>query len=510
MIATVSAISKESSNPDVVEGLNVYVSFLQAKEIMGLERAVGTGAFASKNTNIEIKHKLSSLKSNQKIHFEDFLALASQNMGHEFQSIKSSDVFAKAASMTKILLDATKPEDFTVSASEYFKTMTQKIHLMKSVEDKIKVEIQEGIATNISQSKTALFELLIFNAFLIVVLSFMGFFTITSITKAVTRLQKHMQTIAQTKDLTLVCDMESNDELGQIAKELNTLMSSIHTLVANAKSSSGENASIAHELSTTAIVVGNNVEQSVSVVKTANERAADIKTDMASSVSEALTSKEDIIRANENLEEAKEEVIKLTSSVQKSAQKESELAVEMERLSNEATQVKEVLEVISDIADQTNLLALNAAIEAARAGEHGQGFAVVADEVRKLAERTQKSLTEINATINVILQSITDASGNMNANARDIQALAKISNNVEGKISETVELVHEAVNATNKTVKSFEVSGNNVEAIATQVNEINELSSQNARNVEEIAAAAEHLNTMTDNLHTQLETFKTD
>ena len=85
--------------------------------------------------------------------------------------------------------------------------------------------------------------------------------------------------------------------------------------------------------------------------------------------------------------------------------------------------VKAILEVISDIADQ-KFTCFKFAIEVAKAGEHGRGFVVVADEVRKLAERTQSSLTEINSTINVIVQSILETSEQMGKNSKVVQSLS--------------------------------------------------------------------------------------
>ena len=122
--------------------------------------------------------------------------------------------------------------------------------------------------------------------------------------------------------------------------------------------------------------------------------------------------------------------------IQGVANKEHELSDNLKSLAENAQETKQILVTIGDIADQTNLLALNAAIEAARAGEHGRGFAVVADEVRKLAERTQKSLAETAATINILIQAINDNSEELNKNMDEMMALTQYVGAVDGKMDE--------------------------------------------------------------------------
>jgi len=118
---------------------------------------------------------------------------------------------------------------------------------------------------------------------------------------------------------------------------------------------------------------------------------------------------------------------------------EGELAVSenLKSLTVNAEDIKNILNIISDISDKTNLLALNAAIEAARAGEHGRGFSVVADEVRGLAENTQKSLTEINASVNIIVQSISDASSSVEQNAKSALELVDISEVLQKSLTQS-------------------------------------------------------------------------
>ena len=332
----------------------------------------------------------------------------------------------------------------------------------------------------------------------------------SGVSKPINNFKNKMLEISSNHDLTKQIDSKNSPgEIKAVEESFNVFLSSLHELITTSKQSSYENAAIADELSITAVSVGKNVESSVMIIEEASSQAKSVEDEIISSIHDAQKSKKEIIGANENLTIARNDIVSLTAKVQQTAETELALAHNMESLSKDASEVKTVLVVISDIADQTNLLALNAAIEAARAGEHGRGFAVVADEVRKLAERTQKTLTEINATINVVVQSIEDASSQMNTNSDEIQELANLADAVESRINATAEIVLEAVKVTDQTVNNFESTGNSIKEIVTKVEKINDISAVNARSVKEIAAATEHLNTQTNDLNAKLQTFRT-
>ena len=314
---------------------------------------------------------------------------------------------------------------------------------------------------------------------------------------------------AITSDFTLKIPIYGKDEIAKISNDINNFIERIRVLISDTKNLSSENSSVANELSSTSLQTGKRVEESTQIVEETNQRCHSMQESMKESLAIAQAGKDDLQKASTHIKTATEAIKSLSSQIVDSANVENQMAGKIEQLSRDAEQVKSVLVVINDIADQTNLLALNAAIEAARAGEHGRGFAVVADEVRQLAERTQKSLTEINATINVIVQAINDSSEQMGINSKQIQELTHVASDVEKTINDMSATMNNAIAMSDKTMQDYIATGKNVNEIMDGISEINQISSENARSVEEIASAAEHLNKMTDALNSKLSVFRT-
>ena len=310
-------------------------------------------------------------------------------------------------------------------------------------------------------------------------------------------------------DLTKKIDINSKDEIGEFSFYINKFIDKVESIVHNAKDQSNENATIANELSTTAMEVGRLLENNTSIVSKVNEEFKSIDTKVDLNVVETNKNKSLLLETNNNLNKSQKELNILLTNTEKTSQKELEISEKMKSLSNEVLEIRSVLNVINDIADQTNLLALNAAIEAARAGEHGRGFAVVADEVRKLAEKTQKSLIEINATINVVVQSVNNTGDDMIKNSKSVIELYDFVLSLKNEIEKTVKNMDLSTKSLDKAVVESEDIKTNIKSLSQEVTQINDISSKNARSMEEIASAAEHLNHLTHNLNNELNKFKT-
>ncbi len=295
----------------------------------------------------------------------------------------------------------------------------------------------------------------------------------------VKRVQDVLASVAN-NDFSNKVEVTSNDELGQMANDLNETIDKLSNVLQQVKQAAL------------------NVTNGASEISEGNQDLSQRTQEQSSSLEEVSATIEEINSSIKEIAESSEEADDVADETMEAVNEGAEVVDEtmdsMEEMTESSEKIAEIITTVNDIAFQTNLLALNAAVEAARAGEHGKGFAVVAAEVRNLASQAADSAEEIEDLITEIIDQIEEGNELVAETGEALEEIIKNSRQVSQEVSEVASAMEEQSSATNQMQGAVE--------------ELDQTTQQNASMVEEIASASESLNSEAKEMAEVVRQFK--
>lgn len=283
-------------------------------------------------------------------------------------------------------------------------------------------------------------------------------------------------------DLTTHVKASSKDEVGQLMTAIDSMSTSLITIVGEVRSSVNTIATASNEIAAGNMDLSSRTEQQAGSL----EETASAMEELTSTVKQNA----------DNAHQANQLAVSASEVATEGGQVVSQVITTMDEINESSRKIVDIISVIDGIAFQTNILALNAAVEAARAGEQGRGFAVVASEVRSLAQRSAAAAKEIKTLID---DSVSKAENGSKLVAQAGATMEQVVSSVK-RVTDVVAEISAA---------SAEQS-NGIGQINQAVALMDESTQQNAALVEQAAAAAKSLQDQALGLEKTVSIFKLD
>jgi methyl-accepting chemotaxis protein len=344
----------------------------------------------------------------------------------------------------------------------------------------------EGIQESLSSSGKVVVGLTLAAVILGVVIALVITHTLT---QPVREILKVVEGIAK-GNLAQTSTIEQHDEIGVLAKSLNTSLAQLRQVMSETLGSADILAQSAIQMNDTS---SNLLEKSTDMSERSTTVAA-AGEELSSNISVMARTAEELSGSAQTVASAVEEMSSSINEVAQNCAKESEIAGQanreaesarkvMSELGSSANEISKIVEIINNIAAQTNLLALNATIEAASAGEAGRGFAVVANEVKDLARQSAQATEQISRQIEEMQQKT-------RISIRTIESITNIIEEVNNIAITIASAVEEQSVTTNEISRSLSAVSESINHLALNIQHAAAGATEVSENIQQVSFAA--------------------